>query len=437
MRATQMGGFKAEMATFKNGFWRAAILAVVLFALIDSSFIQSVNASSNQQRSVTIANNQPFPIRMPVRIKGLGLPDGSWATSQNQPVQIVGGDAVFIADLKPSTQQQITFKPAGSVKSSSSLSLNESSDGIALSYAGKDLGTITWDIVLREVKRARGSRNGEPESTRADFASQFKALPMTFKRTAEGPVFDTWTAQAEKSGLQLQIELRAYHAGFLDIKTDLKNLTAPTTGVYAAVVSRWRQPKVVDRYVCYDNRVSRMSEADWTGFRAGEGRHWFVQRGIDWVRTSFAGNTSVAWLNDFAEAFTVHQEATKKRPARWVGANIPQYGQEAQTSNGSVYSIIEIARSNIKSYLDRLEEDVLMPRGESVSTTSRLVFSGSPLTNDKADQIFIAYAGYTDQQKTASGANYNFGVPYVRFAGIILPANALRLFPLESPVAGS
>jgi hypothetical protein len=420
-----MTGFKTGTAKLANGFWRAAILVIVLFALINSSFIKSVNAGSNPQRSVTIANNQPFPIRMPVRIKGLNLPGSSWATSQNQPVQIDGEDAVFIADLKPSAQQQITFKPARSVKSSSSLSLNESNGGIALTFAGKDLGMLSWDIVLREVKRARGSRNGEPESTRADFASQFKALQMTFKRIAEGPVFDTWTAQAEKSGLQLQIELRAYHAGFLDIKTDLKNLAAPTTGVYAAVVSRWRQPKVVDRYVCYDNRVSRMGEAAWTGFRAGEGRHWFVQRGIDWVRTSFAGNTSVAWLNDFAEAFTVHQEATKKRPARWVGANVPQYGQEAQTSNGSVYSIIEIARSNIKSYLDRLEEDVLMPQGESVSTTSRLVFSNTPLNNERADQLFIAYAGYADQQRAANGASYNFGVPYVRFGTTYFPYSTL------------
>ncbi|MEO6050876.1 MAG: hypothetical protein ABIP78_06030, partial [Pyrinomonadaceae bacterium] len=198
---------------------------------------------------------------------------------------------------------------------------------------------------------------------------------------------------------------------------------------------RWQQPQETKRTACYDNRISVMSEKDWTNFRVGESRNWYVQRGVDWLKTNFTGNVSVAWLNDFSESFTVHQDATDKHPARWVGANIPQIGFEAQTKNADVFILTEIARSNLKSYAERLEDNRLMPRGQSVSYVSRLVFNKEPQTDEQTDNAFVAYTSYAEQKlqkparskgtTTQNTIKYSIGVPYTRFGTNYFPYSTL------------
>jgi hypothetical protein len=128
------------------------------------------------------------------------------------------------------------------------------------------------------------------------------------------------------------------------------------------------------RSVNYNNGIINLSDAKSTPFRqsdaAGDQRHLYVQRGIDWINTKFQG-ASVAWLNDFTPSFTVHKEATAKAPARWLGANTAQLGQEAQVSGNKLYSITEIARPNLRSYRSRLDDNVLPSPAKTPSPSSR------------------------------------------------------------------
>jgi len=379
-------------------------------------------------RAVELVNNQTFRVWMPLRVRHLMLGNGSWTTDEGQAVQQSGADVVLVADLAASSRKRISFRQSSNATPSPSLlTLRPDVDTIVLTYGGKEFGRMAWDIIVRREKPERKTRNTEPPTTRADFSAQFQALPLTFQRSARGAVFDTWTAEATKAGLKLVIELRAFHDGFLDMDAQLINTAAAeTSGVYAAVVTRWEQPAVASRSLCYDNHLASFGDAQWTPFRAGEGRHLFVQRGVDWLRSTFANNsTTVVWLNDFAESFTVRQAAAEKRPARYLNANIPQLGQEMQTAVGSLYSITEIARSNIASYRARFIENVLPLRGEKVSFSSRLIFNNAPLADTSVDDMFVAYAGYAEQRRMNEGTRVSIGVPFVRFGTNYFPYSTL------------
>ena len=75
--------------------------------------------------------------------------------------------------------------------------------------------------------------------------------------------------------LQLDLELHAYHTGFLDVKATVTNESAPMRDMYAAVVCRWEQPKVAGRTLCYDNRRQELKDGGYSPFREGEGRHLY------------------------------------------------------------------------------------------------------------------------------------------------------------------
>ncbi len=159
------------------------------------------------------------------------------------------------------------------------------------------------------------------------------------------------------------------------MNSEFKNVGAEKTeNVYAAIVTRWQQSKTAERAVCYDNRIRNFSQNDYTNFRVDESRNWYVQRGVDWFRANTANGAAVAVMHDFSQSFTVHQDAKGKRPARFVGANIPQIGYELQTAGDDIFQLTEIARSNLKSYAERLEDNRLMPRGESVAFFVALCF---------------------------------------------------------------
>jgi len=179
------------------------------------------------------------------------------------------------------------------------------------------------------------------------------------------------------------------------------------------------------RSLCYDNRISQLAARGTSGFRAGEGRHLFLQCGVDWIRTTFKEGPTVAWLNDFAPSFTVQSAGTARTPARWTGANLSQLGQEVQSSKEKLYSITEIARANIRSYRDRLKENVLPPTGESVSFSSRLVF-GDDTRDDKAtDQMFVAWTSYNEQKSSGATNEVIFGTKSVRFGTSYFPYSTL------------
>ena len=399
-----------------------AFLLGILTAVFGGEFIF---AQYSAAQNVNIINNQPFAVRMPMRIRNANLGGENWQTSKGQPAQKDGEDLIFIADLAAASSQKLAFQADSRVSSQTKqLVLAPVENGVSLRFANQELGQLSWDIIFRNSKPEE--LKGQPFSTKEDFSKIFKALPVKFEKVAEGAVFDVWRGVTEKSGLQLAIELRVFHNGFLDINSEFKNVGAnKVENVYAAVLTRWQQTNLTERAVCYDNRIKALSANDFTNFREGESRNWYVQRGVDWIRANFNKNASVGWMNDFSQSFTVHQDAKGKRPGRWVGANIPQIGYEAQTAGNDIYLLNEIARSNLKSYAERLEDNRLMPLSESVSFTSRLAFSKTPLSDEQVDNMFVAYASYAEQEQKNGNIQLEIGTPYTRFGTNYFPYSTL------------
>lgn len=361
---------------------------------------------------------------MPVEVRGVNSKGDAWRSSGRQPVQTVGDGMIFIADVGASSSKDFRLQNGNARSNAKLLTLSPTANGVSLKYANVELGQIAWDIISRDSKPEE--LKGEPFSTKADFSNDFQPLSIKLEKVAEGTVFDTWKAVGEEKGLQLTVELRAFHDGFLDINSTLKNVSATkVTDVYAAVVTRWQQPNEQSRTVCYDNRIRNLEANDWTNFRVGESRNWYVQRGIDWLRTDFAENVSASWMNEFSQSFTVHQNATAKRQGRWVGANIPQIGFEAQAKAKDLFVLTEIARSNLRSYAERLEDNRLMPVGESISFSSRLAFNKGAQTDEQTDNAFVAYTSYAEQKQSGDKIEYQLGTSYTRFGTNYFPYSTL------------
>lgn len=372
-----------------------------------------------------INNNQPFPVKMPLAVRMRNEQGGNLRTSDGKAIQQDGDKIVFIADLPASSSKTLKFQNGtSSQKSNRLLLVSPTNDGIEVSYNGKTLEKLSWQILYRDS--LPGELKGEPYSTKADFSANFSPLQIKFTKVSEGMVFDVWRGASEAKDLQLTIELKVFHEGFLEINSSLKNVSVnKVKDVYAAVVTRREQPNAQSRTINYDNRLRNFETNDWTNFRVGESRNWYVQRGIDWVKTNFAGNVSSAWMNDFSQSFTVHQKARGKRPARWVGANIPQIGFEAQSKDKDLYILTEIARSNLKSYAERLEDNRLMEIGDSANYTSRIAFYRNPPTDEQVDNAFVAYTSYAEQKISGDKIEYQLGVPYTRFGTNYFPYSTL------------
>lgn len=415
----EMLKFTSRHRKMKNRISRQVILPANFIFLILISFI------SDFAQTIEVTNNQPFAVRMPVAVKAGDLKNGNRQTPDGKALQKEGEDLIFVADLPASSSKSFKFQNGGNNKDTKKLlQINPSADGIEISFAGVELEKLSWQILYRDAKPEE--LKGVPVSTKADFSENFQPLEMKFAKVSEGNVFDVWRGVGASKGLQLTIELRAFHDGFLDINSTLKNVgAAKVTDVYAAVVTRREQPNEQSRTVCYDNRIKDFEAKDWTLFRAGESRNWYVQRGVDWLKTDFSGNFSTAWMNDFSPEFTVHQDAAKKHPARFVGANIPQIGFEAQSKDKDLYILTEIARSNLKSYAERLEDNRLMNVGDGVSYTSRIAFYRTPPTDEQVDNAFVAYASFASQKITGGKTEYELGVPYTRFGTNYFPYSTL------------
>ncbi|MBA3601471.1 MAG: hypothetical protein H0W45_09590, partial [Acidobacteria bacterium] len=408
-------------------FLSALLYSTIIFSAGAVVIRAQAAAKSQTPQAVRIVNNQPFAVKMPVSLAVKNPSDAALRTLDNNPAQIDsdGDNLFFIADLPASSSKDYRFeRTAKPIKINRKLFVSPAENGISLALGALNVAQLSFDIIYRDSRPEE--LKGEPYSTKIDFSKDFQSLPIYFKKVSEGTVFDVWRGAALDGGLQLSIEIRAFHDGFLDIKSEFQNIAADKTeNVYAAVVTRWRQPKNIERSICYDNRIKKLGEKEWTQFRVGESRNWYVQRGVDWIKTNFADNVSVAWLNDFSQSFTVHQDAKGKRPARFVGANIPQIGYEAQTNENDVYILTEIARSNLKSYAERLEDNRLMPRGESVSFSSRLIISETALTDEQVDNAFVAYTSYAEQKQTDDKIDYEIGVPFTRFGTNYFPYSTL------------
>ena len=397
----------------RSNFRFLPIIALSLFAF-GEAFAQTAATQ------VEVVNNQPFAVRMPLAVK-----DANSEKIANETFQKDSSNLFFVADLPASSSKVFSFQKTANNKTAKKiLQLNPTNEGVEIVFDGKPLEKLSWQIIYRDAKPEE--LKGEPFSTKADFSANFQPLTLKFEKISNGAVFDKWRGLGESQGLQLTIELRVFHEGFLDINSTLKNTgQSKIKNVYAAVLTRISQPNEQTRTVCYDNRIADFKENDWTNFRVGESRNWYVQRGIDWLKTNFAGNVSSVWMNEFSQSFTVHQESTAKRQGRWVGANISQIGFEAQSKNKDLYILTEIARSNLKFYESRLEDNRLPEVGESVNYSSRLAFSKNALTDEQVDNAFVAYTSFASQKIAGDKIQYQIGVPYTRFGTNYFPYSTL------------
>jgi hypothetical protein len=356
---------------------------------------------------------------MPLTLRGVKLDAAGGTTVAQQ----VNADAVVMVDLPASQSKKIDLSLGDGVQSP--VTIKADSTGVALAVNGKDMGRLAWAVVVDKPPTEKAEGDQAP-STKRDFAAAFKPVALTFKQSASGKLFDDWTASGTASGLKLDVTLRAYKTGFLDITYVVTNESAPQKAVYAAVVTRWEQPKAESRTLCYDNRRLEFKDGAFTPFRSGLGRQQMIQRGVDWVSTRFADGSGATWLNDFSPSFTVHREATTKLGARWVGANTAQLAQEAQAKGDALYAITEIARPNIKQYQPRLSENVLPGKDQPLSVTYRVAFDAKAVDDDTADNRFVGYVGFNEQTKTADGGvKVQFGVPFTRMGTNYFPYSTL------------
>jgi hypothetical protein len=383
-----------------------------------------------------LKNNQPFPLHTPVSItQQQSLPDGVWSLDDGGLAQSRAGTLHLVATIPASGVKRLTLQknaalaPAAPTATKPHLSVDASKSGAGLRLGAQSLGTLAWGIVLKPADLTTGGL-ARPGSLPLDYAGTFSALPLNFKKEASGPVFDLWTGEAGQDGLVCTVTLRVWHAGFLDIDTHVLNRSASATKkVYAALVCRWEQPETPARTLDYDNRIITLDANACSPFRAGKGRHLHVQRGADWLRSVFANGSSVAWIYNFPGSFTVRDDTAKnsfKQP-RYTGGSLPQLGQEIQTAGPAVYSITEIARPNIRSYRDRVIDNVLPAAGDSVRFASRMIFATAPaqLDDTRVTQHFLACNSARLQTRQDAATRVEWGVPGVRFGTSYFPYSTL------------
>jgi hypothetical protein len=420
-RATSHGrDARVTLARRLSGYALAACFGILSAALPTSA------------QTLEIVNNQPFDVRQPLRLRGVAL-DGPASTAA-QPAG--KGDLVVMIDVPASQSKKVPLSGAGVPQQveAQAVAVKPDRAGVAITAGGRDMGTLAWGVVVGPAPTEKAKGDPAP-STKRDFAASFSPIALRFEPTADGPLFKAWTATGSGSGLRLDVTLVAYATGFLDVHATVTNESAPRDDVYAALVTRWEQPKVAGRSMGYDNRRSALDEGGYSPFRSGEGRHLYIQRGLDWVNTKLDGGAGAVWMNGFTPSFTVHRDATETKdkatgkattiPPRWVGANGAHVAQEAQAAGGALYSVSEIAHPNLKQYDARLQQSVLPDKAQPLTITSRLAFDATAVTDDAADQRFVAYAGYNPQQVTTVGGKVTFGVPYTRVGTNYFPYSTL------------
>src|SRR3954451_11458685 len=140
--------------------FRACCLLSAVFASITSFAVDELPR-------IELVNNQPFSIRMPLEVIQTSLGEDNWRTSNGQNIQSNGSNVIFIASVESKSRQSISLQP-GTSPAKPALVVSAVTNGVALSYVGRELGILEWDIVLREVKR-KGADTETTESTRADF----------------------------------------------------------------------------------------------------------------------------------------------------------------------------------------------------------------------------------------------------------------------------
>jgi hypothetical protein len=320
-----------------------------------------------------VVNHHPFAIRQPITL----------------------GAETFLVDVGANQTAQTVSAPGPAV-----LSAAADRDGLRLTYRGQDAGRLTWDLELKQN-------------------APFVPIALAFKAARTTSLYTDWEASATRSGFAVTVTARVYPAGFLDTKVAVRNASATQTyGAYAAAVARLEHPRIAPRQLCYDNRIEPLDAQGQSRFSAGDGRHWSLQHGVDWISASI-GEAGVQLLSSYSESPTVMEESGTRGP-RFTGLNIPQFKNEVRAAAGELFWIAELARDN-RPYRDRFSESRLADRGQTLVNEGRVIFSAAPPVRERADEQFLAYNSYASRE----GDRIELGVPYTTFGTSYFPYSTL------------
>jgi hypothetical protein len=387
-------------------------------------------------REITVSNNQPFAISMPLRIPGGKGTSGAW---NGQPAQSDGDNLVIVARANAGESLRKSFEPDSPPDLAEEVKAVPAEGGLGLSFKGQNLGVLQWSlIVVRSPKRKdtpldgkwlairdTGEKRTETPVYQPDVSKHFQALPLQFERTASGPLFSRYEASATTGGLKLAIKADTFRTQFVTLSAVVTNESrSETKGVYCLLACRWDQTGTANRTLRYDKDVLPFSGKAITAYRAGDGHYRALMRGTDWIKTDFTGKSTALWLNDFTESYAVRVEASGKSEARWSIGNQPQIGQEAQSEGNKLFSISEVTRSTIPRFQDRFRSYTLFQPGEHVVLESQIQLSDTLIDESAAQDSFVGYACHKTVTRGET-PRIEIGVPHVTFATSYFPFSTL------------
>ena len=219
-------------------------------------------------QTVELVNNQPFDIRMPLTVRGVKL------TRRTAPLAQQAGERLDRHGRRAGVAVDATLSlgPVAQQASPRRRRLKPDGDGVAITAGGKDMGRLTWGVVVDQAPA--DAKKGEPQpSTKRDFAAAFKPVALKFDaHRATGRCSTRGGRAARRRGLKLDVELHAYHSrlprrdvdGHERVGAARKTSTPPSS---AAGSSR-RSPA---RTLCYDNRRQELDDGAYSPFRARRG----------------------------------------------------------------------------------------------------------------------------------------------------------------------
>src|SRR5688500_6653238 len=124
---------------------RNLLAGLLSFSLVPPAFGQTVE----------LVHDQPFDIRMPLKVRGLKLETGSALAQQ------AGGDAVVMVDVPASQTRTLPLGRVTQQASPVAVGIMPDGDGVAITAGGENMGRLSWGVVVD--KAPADPKKGEPQ----------------------------------------------------------------------------------------------------------------------------------------------------------------------------------------------------------------------------------------------------------------------------------
>ena len=127
---------------------RAKSLFILFFAVLlilsGAALVNAQNRANERiRRDIRIVNNQPFPVKMPIELRGTSLNGTDWRTADGKAAQTetASGNLFFIADLPASSAKSYRLQSvSGAKENDKPLTIVPTENGISLNFANANLG---------------------------------------------------------------------------------------------------------------------------------------------------------------------------------------------------------------------------------------------------------------------------------------------------------